>query len=509
MEIEESRCALAVPTLAKGATLPKLWRCGERNAMRQAHSLLGVWMLLAPAALAQPRQTAGPRQITEPQQTARPLQITEPRQITEPLKIDEPLQITESLQPAQPQPSPDATAPAAPPPEPSLPVTAPAAPISGIGRLPANLRRSQARHALYQDASDFYGAYSRFKQHVQQRTGVAWSVDLSYLPQWGWPEGGSAAGQFLSTASLEWKAIRGKRFGEGTVQISTIQASYPSVQSASQVADNMGVITPINDYPFAQDIFLQFTYTQAFPGDKLLLSVGQYSLFNFDANQYLFNQQVNFNSYIFSQNGSATYANAGLGVYGQLNLTSTLQVAAGLQGANNLSGATLSTRAFGEGGYAWFAYAQWSPQLHGLGPAQYSFLAYQMPSVPEQSASRGWSVNAVQNLNATWALFARANQAYGHLTPIRASYALGAAMNNPLGRSATDQIGLAIGTTIAAPPPANPAAARNETVLEAYWSWTLLGGVLLTPSVQMILDPALSPDRNSAWALSLRATLML
>lgn len=253
----------------------------------------------------------------------------------------------------------------------------------------------------------------------------------------------------------------------------------------------------------------KLTYTQAFPGDKLLLAVGQYSFFNFDANQYLFNQQINFNSYIFSQNGSATYANAGLGIYGQLNLTPTLQVAAGLQGANALSGATLSTRDFGEGGYAWFAYAQWTPQFQGLGPALYSVLAYQMPSVPEQSASRGWSVNAVQNLNTTWALFARANQAYGHLTPIRGSFALGAAMNNPLHRSATDQIGLAIGTSIAAPPPANPRAARNETVVEAYWSWTLLGGCLLTPSVQYILDPALTLDRNSAWALSLRATLML
>ena len=478
--------------------------------MRQVRTLLGIWPLLAPAALAQPSAPGQPPVLpANPWQPGQPLQLAQP---SEPAKTIQPAPLSvpaQPLQPAQPQPIPVLTAPAGPRPEPFVPVAAPAAPDSGIGRLPANLRRSQARHALYQDAGAVYGAYARFKQHVQQQTGISWTVDLSYLPQWGWPDGGSAAGQFLTTASLEWTAIRGKGFGEGTVQITSIQASYPSVQSASQVADNIGVITPINDYPFAQDIFLQFTYTQTFPGDKLLLSVGQYSLFNFDANQYLFNQQVNFNSYIFSQNGSATYANAGLGVYGQLNLTPTLQIAAGLQGANNLSGATLSTRAFGEGGYAWFAYAQWTPHLQGLGPAQYSFLAYQMPPVPEQSASRGWSVNAVQNLNATWALFARANQAYGHLTPIRASYALGAAMNNPLGRSATDQIGLAIGTSIAAPPPANPAAARNETVLEAYWSWTVLGGFLLTPSVQVILDPALSSDRNSAWALSLRATLML
>ena len=62
---------------------------------------------------------------------------------------------------------------------------------------------------------------------------------------------------------------------------------------------------------------------------------------------------------------------------------------------------------------------------------------------------------------------------------------------------------------VPAPQPFNPAGARQEKVVEAYWSWTLLGGWLLTPSVQYVRDPALAPDLDSAWALSLRATLML
>ncbi|MFN7677441.1 MAG: carbohydrate porin [Cyanobacteriota bacterium] len=255
--------------------------------------------------------------------------------------------------------------------------------------------------------------------------------------------------------------------------------------------------------------FTQLTYTQSFPGDKILLTVGQYPIFNFDGNQYLFNQQINFNSYIFSQNGSATYPNAGLGAYGQVNLSDTIQLAAGLQNASDISGATLTTRDFGKGGYAWFAYGQWTPQFKGLGSAQYSFLYYGVPTVSTQSASHGWSINAVQNLNGTWALFGRANQAYDYITPIRSSVGLGAAMNNPLHRSPTDQIGLAVGYSSASPSPTHPPGARNEKVLEAYWSWTFAGGLLLTPSVQYVLSPALAPNRDSAWALSLRATLML
>ena len=378
-----------------------------------------------------------------------------------------------------------------------------------IGFIYDTIRRRERHHALFQEEKSLYADYTRFKQQLNQEMGLSWSVDLSTLPQWGWPDGGSPSVQVLSTSALEWTVLKQKRWGEGSLQVLSIAARYPGGRNALAVSDGVGLITPINDYPYDQNIFAQLSYTQAFPGNKVLITIGQYPFFNFDGNQYLFNQQVNFNSYIFSQNGSSTYANAGLGAYAQVNLTDALQVATGLQSANNLSGSTLSTRNFSEAGYSWFAYAQWTPKFKGLGAAQYSFTYYALPSVSTQLASRGWSVNAVQNLNNTWALFARANQAYGGLTPIRGSFALGAAINNPLGRNATDQIGFALGISTASPQPINPAGARDETVVEAYWSWSVLGGLLLTPSVQFVVDPALARDRDSAWALSLRATLML
>jgi carbohydrate-selective porin OprB len=81
-------------------------------------------------------------------------------------------------------------------------------------------------------------------------------------------------------------------------------------------------------------------------------------------------------------------------------------------------------------------------------------------------------------------------------------------MNNPLKRSSTDQIALAVGLSQAASPPTNPPNTRNEKPIEAYWTWTFFGGVLLTPSVQYIFDPALSPTKNGVWGLSLRATFL-
>lgn len=381
--------------------------------------------------------------------------------------------------------------------------------VGRIGRIDDSLRRFTLRRLLYKVATDPYGEYSEFKARFEKDTGISWSMDLNYLQQWGRRDGGSPAGQWLAMPLIDWKLFDSSTAGSGSLQLAYSAARYSTRQSAAAVQGKLGLITPVNDYAERQNTFAQLTYTHALPGNKVSVTVGQYPFYNFDGNQYLANQQQNFNSYILAQNGSATYALAGLGAYVQVNATSTIQFAAGLQSANNISGATLSTRHFGDDGYSRFGYAQWTPAFKGLGAAQYSITYYEVPGVPLQSPkSHGWSLNAVQNLNDTWAVFARANKAYDYVTTVRASYALGVALNDPLGRSTSDQIGLAFGYSDAEPQPTNPAGTRDEKLVEAYWNWTFAKGLLFTPGVQYIRNPALDPSRDSAWVVSLRTTLM-
>lgn len=381
--------------------------------------------------------------------------------------------------------------------------------VGRIGRVHDRIRRATFWQVLNQDLTGLYGDYSRFKSKVAKDTGLSWTLTTSYLQQWGMPDGGWTAGQVLSTPGLDWQMFDSKTYGTGSLQVSYTYVQYPWRQTANAIGDSLGLITPINDYPGnGEDAFAQLSYTHALPGNKLLLTLGQYPFYNFDGNQYLSDQQQNFNSYVLAQNGTSTYPIAGLGAYAQVNVTSTIQLAGGFQNATNIDGINLSSKGMTQDTLAWFGYAQWTPNFRKLGSAQYSFTYYDVPTVPAQPSSTGWSVNAVQNLNDTWAIFGRANGAWGYTTPIRASYALGGAMNNPLGRSATDQIGLAFGYSDPAGSPVNPPGARSEKILELYWNWTLFGGLLLTPDVQYIQDPALNPDRNDAWVLSLRASLM-
>lgn len=375
-----------------------------------------------------------------------------------------------------------------------------------VGRVHQDLRRSTRRHTLYQEMADLYGDYSTFKTRVQKETGLQWALDASLLQQWGMPGGGSPALQFLAGLSVNYDLFVDPTLGAGSLQFLGYYSTYPTRQNGADIGSNLGLITSINDWPVNQTQFAQLTYTQALPGNRVLISVGQYPAFNFDGNQYLGNQQQNFVSYILTQNGSATYAAAGLGAYAQWNATDTIQFAAGFQSPNSASVATLQTGRQGDRG--WFAYAQWTPKFKGLGAAQYSFTWFESPAAMQEPGSRGWSLNAVQNLNDTWAVFGRANAASGLTTAIRASYALGIAMNDPLRRSPTDQIGVAFGLSDPAGPPNYPSTPRGEKVLEAYWNSTFFGGLLLTPDLQLILDPALNPERDSVWVLSLRATLM-
>ena len=380
--------------------------------------------------------------------------------------------------------------------------------VGKIGRLHDNIRRAQRRESLHQEIADAYTDYAKWKARVQDGTNVAFSMDVSLLEQWGFANGGSPALQIYAAPSLDWTAFKSKAWGTGSIQVAYNVTGYPTTQNAAGIQSKLGLITPINDSPAKKLNFAQLTYTQASPANKWLFTAGQYPLSNFDGNAYLGNQQQNFSSYLFAQNATQTYLNAGLGAYVQFNPTSAIQLAAGFQGANNALGQTISIKNFNRDCCASFGYLQWAPSFPGLGHAQYSFSYFDTPRLPAQPASRGWSVNAVQNLSDTWAVFARVNTASGFVTPIKNAYAFGVAMNNPMQRASTDQIALAIGLSDAASPPTNPPSARNERVVEAYWTWTSFGGLILTPSVQLVVDPALNAAKRNVSVLSLRATFM-
>jgi porin len=50
---------------------------------------------------------------------------------------------------------------------------------------------------------------------------------------------------------------------------------------------------------------------------------------------------------------------------------------------------------------------------------------------------------------------------------------------------------------------------RDQYTLELFYPFQLAQNLAITPSVQLLIDPALNPDRSTLWVLGLRARLTL
>ena len=114
----------------------------------------------------------------------------------------------------------------------------------------------------------------------------------------------------------------------------------------------------------------------------------------------------------------------------------------------------------------------------------------------------------MQNIDANWGLFLRANGASGTAIPIETSVAWGGIRNNPFGRNKLDQVGLGMfwdKTNLKAV--AQPA--RNaERGAELYYNYALFKALWLTPDIQIYFDPALKPGAGPAALFTIRTTAL-
>ena len=361
-------------------------------------------------------------------------------------------------------------------------------------------------YALFseQAKADFY---QDFKKDLQDKIGLSYSLDISFLGQRGAPNGKGTPWQTQYYGSANWDLFS-NMLGSGSVQVAYTVVRY-SGMTGNELSDRLGVISPVNDYTGLTNNFDQLSYTHQLPGKAKAFSVmiGQFPMYNFDGTDYDSNQQVNFINYALSQNGSSAYPVASLGGVVTFAPNNLWSVSIGGQDANNVSGDTISTRKFSKGKFTSFATLSLTPQIKGRA-GQYSVLIYHQPSVSAQpEESFGWSLNMQQFLTDKIALFGRINGTQKSTQNIRQSYVLGSVINNPFNRNSLDQIGLAAALN-KVNRQANPGARSFETVLEGYWAWGVLSYLTLTPDVQFYINPGNNHKSKTATVTSLRATLM-
>lgn len=361
---------------------------------------------------------------------------------------------------------------------------------------------------MFPTLDEQYDRYLAFKKNLLDEHGIKYGMLASSFGQWATPHGGPGTASMLITPTISWAPFTNTPIGSGAFTVSYSQAQYFTHANGQNMQQKLGVLAQVNDWEYNQFQWTQITYTHTLPGDLVAVSVGQFSLTNFDSNEFAGNQQTNFFNYALSQNGTQAYPNAGLGGYVTLTPTKEITLSGGMQGATNLGGNIVSPDGYRQGKYAYFAYAQWTPTFSGFGPAQYSLLWYDQPAVTAApSKSQGVSFNAVQHVNADWGVFVRASNASGNTPLIRTSVAAGVVYTDPFGLNPLDQVGVGVGWNLTNKAAYGGQGVRSsETVGEVYYNYTIFKGLQIAPDVQVYFNPAIAPKSSTAAIVSLRAT---
>lgn len=351
--------------------------------------------------------------------------------------------------------------------------------------------------------------YSDFKDYLQKKYGLGYSLTASFTGQYGAPGGHNTALQTILYPAITWDMFNNE-YGSAALNFAYNIVRYTGANSGT-IDNNIGVVTSINDYDEKSNEFPELYVAYQLPGkyDWMTIGLGQFPIYNFDGTAYDSNQQENFINWTFSQNASSTYPTAGLGSYLQINPVKEWSFAAGFQDATNVDGNRISTSNLDQKHFTTFGYVSYNPEISGLGLGQYSVLVYNQPWVEAQpQTTNGWSLNASQNLGEKWAVFGRVNGVSGQQAEIDNSYLLGVVMNNPFDRNPLDQIGFAAALNHINEDAVGSATEHNyEKVLESYVTFGVSKWMTLTPDIQVYFDPAQNSKSDNAFAFSLRATL--
>jgi len=215
--------------------------------------------------------------------------------------------------------------------------------------------------------SDFGQAYTDFKNRLNKNYGFDYSVDISYMGQRAAPNGKKNSMQTYIYPSITWTTFNNE-YGTGTLNAAYTMIRYGG-KNGSWLGNRIGVQTDINDYTTPQNSFDELYYSYQFGGDWkwLTLGFGQFPLYNFDGSAYAANQQVNFINYALSQNASASYPIAGVGMYAQIAPNEDWSFTFGGQDATDVDATSVQLNNFSDEHYSTFASVSYTPTIKGLG----------------------------------------------------------------------------------------------------------------------------------------------
>ena len=242
---------------------------------------------------------------------------------------------------------------------------------------------------------------------------------------------------------------------------------------------------------------INFNWTQSLNNQRAGFVVGRY-----DPNDYqnvlgMVNPWTLFSNLATNLDTSVALPDSSWGIGGGSWLTDSWYV---LGGINDANGAGNDNLEFFEGGAEFYKYLHvgWSPSKGERYFRNVHVLAWHVDDREDAGieSSHGISFAANWTFDDRWMPYARLGISKGSAPIYNESITVGF-IRKFLYRP--DVVGVSVNH--GSPPDEN---LRDQTTIEAFWRFQFSQGLAITPSAQLLLDPALNPEKNSVWVWGLR-----
>ena len=207
-----------------------------------------------------------------------------------------------------------------------------------------------------------------------------------------------------------------------------------------------------------------------------------------------------FSNIAINLDASVAFPDAGWGVAGGHWITDQWYV---LGGFNDANGAIADDLEFFDGGAEFFKFGHvgWSPSKAERYFKNIHLLAWHVDEREDAGidSANGVAIAANWTFDDRWMPFARIGFSRGASPIYNESYTAGL-IRKFMYRS--DLIGLS--ANYGSPP---DSSLRNQTTVETFWRIQFAQNLAITPSLQLLLNPALNPEDDQVWVYGLRIRL--
>ena len=340
--------------------------------------------------------------------------------------------------------------------------------------------------------------YAQFKENLKERTGFEYSTYYTLMNHYATKGGSNLNGQVHTINA--WTPRHGCP-NAGTAIFYYMSVGQITQRSASQVSDNLGLSSSLNDSAINLDLFRFVGWYQPYLDGDIEFYLGQINMRDlFEFGDYATDDTRNFISEIMSGNPAATLPAPGLSLATKLRLAESFYVGGGVADANARPGDLWNFQTATKGNYASVLYLNFKPNIGGLGQGNYQFNVYSVDGTNQAPYSRGLSMILEQDIGERYATFFKYHTTDKRRTANKQTIAT-AILKKGVYKWKDDLLGFGGGWG-----DPTDSARHSEYVLEAFWRMQVAPGIQFTPNIELWLNPSQTPGTDTQAVFSFRYT---